>query len=369
MGRPRKASRKSWPPNLGQNPNGYYYYRNPQSGKKHGLGHEKANAFSEARAANAVLSAQKPSSLADIIMGVAQPTLAEWVATYRTLWIAQASPAVSTLRNQGAYLVRIASAEFAWRLVKDVTTVHVAKFLDEVDKESGPSTSRLMRTRLGDVFRMAITKGLIDSGKNPVSATYKAEYVVTRERLSMEQFRLIQNSAPPFLRNAMNIALLTGQRREDVLGLKFANIIGNNLFVAQGKSQGTVRLQIDMSIGLSAFGMTIADAVRLCRDAAVSEFIIHHDRSVSAARPGHPVSLNGLTQAFQRRRDALGILAADGRTPPSFHEIRSLSERLYREQYGAGFAQALLGHKNASMTATYDDLRGSGWQVIKGSPE
>jgi integrase len=43
--------------------------------------------------------------------------------------------------------------------------------------------------------------------------------------------------------------------------------------------------------------------------------------------------------------------------------IRSLSERLYREEFAADFAQAMLGHKNAQMTSKYDDLRG-GWKTI-----
>jgi integrase len=67
--------------------------------------------------------------------------------------------------------------------------------------------------------------------------------------------------------------------------------------------------------------------------------------------------------AFQRAREKAGIEASEGRTPPSFHEIRSLSERLYREEFGADFAQAMLGHKSAQMTSKYDDLRG-GWKAI-----
>jgi protein gp37 len=43
--------------------------------------------------------------------------------------------------------------------------------------------------------------------------------------------------------------------------------------------------------------------------------------------------------------------------------IRSLSERLYREEFAADLAQAMLGHKNAQMTSKYDDLRG-GWKTI-----
>ena len=41
---------------------------------------------------------------------------------------------------------------------------------------------------------------------------------------------------------------------------------------------------------------------------------------------------------------------------PSLHEVRSLSARLYRAE-GVD-VQTLLGHKNAEMTAIYEDDRG-----------
>lgn len=45
--------------------------------------------------------------------------------------------------------------------------------------------------------------------------------------------------------------------------------------------------------------------------------------------------------------------------PPTFHETRSLSMRLYAEQ-GVN-VQALSGHKDPAMTAIYTDSRGSEW--------
>lgn len=50
-------------------------------------------------------------------------------------------------------------------------------------------------------------------------------------------------------------------------------------------------------------------------------------------------------------------------TPPAFHEIRSLSARLYSEQ--GTDAQALLGHKSPDMTAIYRDVRGAEWIEVR----
>ena len=55
-------------------------------------------------------------------------------------------------------------------------------------------------------------------------------------------------------------------------------------------------------------------------------------------------------------------LTWDKGTAPTFHEQRSLSERLYREQ-GIN-TQKLLGHKTQKMTDKYQDVRGKEWQII-----
>jgi integrase len=51
--------------------------------------------------------------------------------------------------------------------------------------------------------------------------------------------------------------------------------------------------------------------------------------------------------------------------PPTFHEIRSLAIRLYSDEYGAEFAQALVGHKSSVMTDLYRDNRGREWTEVK----
>ncbi|WP_320412382.1 tyrosine-type recombinase/integrase [Candidatus Regiella insecticola] len=51
-------------------------------------------------------------------------------------------------------------------------------------------------------------------------------------------------------------------------------------------------------------------------------------------------------------------------TPPSFHEIRSLSARLHSEARSKDFAQKLLGHKSSAMTDKYRDSRRSEWNEI-----
>lgn len=369
MGRQRSAKTKAFPPNLYQNAAGYYYYTDPdkrgEKGATKGLGRDKAKAFAEARAANAVLAARQPSSLADWMAGKQDYSLAEWIPLYRELWIKQRSPAPTTLRNASAYMDILADADFAWRKLREITTAQIAQFIRETSDQRGASSALLIRSRLSDVFRMAETQGLIDMGRSPVTATYTPARVVKRERLSLEQFNAIREHAPIWLQRGMDIALMTGQRREDITNMKFADVKDGYLHVVQGKGKGAIRIRLDLNIRLDKVEKSIGDAVAACRDLIVSRHLIHHVANTGPSRPGDKLALNSLTQVFQVAREKAGIVAAEGRTPPSFHEIRSLAERLYREQYGPEFAQSILGHKNAKTTAKYDDLRGQGWMNVQ----
>lgn len=363
MGRKRLAKNKGFPPNLYQNPAGYFYYKNPKTKEQRGLGRDRAHAFSEARAANAVLATMKPSSLADWVAGKTEYTLAEWLPIYRQLWIEKVEPSDATVRVSDFYARRLAESDMAPRRLSDISTLMVAQYLDAYKAERGASSAKQMRSKLGDIFRWSETQGLIESGRNPVTATRAHKVTVARERMSLEQFLAVREEAPVWLCNAMNVALLTAQRREDVLTMKFTDWRDGRLHVVQGKSGGKVRLALDGSIRIEKVGLSIAEVVKACRDSIASPFLVHHVRHKGRAKPGHRVNGDGLAEAFAAARESAGIEAQDGRTPFTFHEIRSLSERLYREERGAEFAQMILGHKNAEMTARYDDLRGE-WKVV-----
>ncbi len=363
MGRKRLAKNRAFPANLYQNPAGYFYYRNPETKEVKGLGKDRAHAMQEARAANAAMAGRVRSSLVDWVLGKTDYTLAGWIPIYRELWEAETSPSPSTLANAVRYLKRAGESDMGKRRMAEITTAHVAAYLKEYEKGSGAASTHSMRTRLSDLFRWAETQGVIEVGKNPVTATFTPKYKVKRERLTLDQFWAIHGQGTTWLQRAMMLALTTAQRRDDIAKMKFADFKDGYLHVAQGKSKGEVKLQLDGSIRLTKVGVSIGEAVAACRDLIVSRYMVHHVEKMGLAKPGDKIPAGGLSEAFQRAREKAGIVAAEGRTPPTFHEIRSLAERLCREEFGAAFAQSILGHKNAAMTDKYDDLRG-GWMTV-----
>lgn len=74
------------------------------------------------------------------------------------------------------------------------------------------------------------------------------------------------------------------------------------------------------------------------------------------------ITTTTVSRGFVKAREATSINWGDN--PPSFHEIRSLAARLYTDEKGGEFAQRLLGHKSAMMTAKYQDNRGSEWVKV-----
>ncbi len=89
--------------------------------------------------------------------------------------------------------------------------------------------------------------------------------------------------------------------------------------------------------------------------------MIHYRHTTSQAKRGEKVTPNALTTRFKKAREKCGIIW-EKRSAPTFHEQRSLSERLYREQ-GIN-TKKLLGHKSYKMTDKYNDDRGKEWQII-----
>ncbi|MGL5423999.1 MAG: tyrosine-type recombinase/integrase [Serratia fonticola] len=92
------------------------------------------------------------------------------------------------------------------------------------------------------------------------------------------------------------------------------------------------------------------------------ERVIISSSSTKSGRDPGALHADSLTKAFVSARKESGLTFTS--TPPTFHEIRSLSGRLYEDEYGKEFAQKLLGHKSMTMTNRYLDRRQKEWIMI-----
>ncbi|MFV3198316.1 tyrosine-type recombinase/integrase, partial [Klebsiella pneumoniae] len=162
-----------------------------------------------------------------------------------------------------------------------------------------------------------------------------------------------------YMGNAMLLAIVTGQRLGDISRMKFSDIWDEHLHVEQEKTGS--KIAIPLALRCNAINWSLRDVVDRCRDYVVSPYLVHFFRTTSQAERGTQVKARTLTMNFSKARDSANINWGEG-TPATFHEQRSLSERLYAAQ-GID-TQKLLGHKSPNQTARYHDDRGKEWIKI-----
>lgn len=194
---------------------------------------------------------------------------------------------------------------------------------------------------------------------NPVTPTRAPRIEVARAWLTLETFMAIYEQVKeisPWVQRSMELALVAGQRREDLRDLGPRNVRDEKLWVTQRKTGALVCIPLDLR--LHVLGWSVGEIIARCRENIISKHLIHHN-----AKPCDPIHLQSITGAFAAARDKAGITWPADKTPPTFHDIRSLAARLYADQ--GTDAQALLGHKSADMTAVYRDARGDDWIEVK----
>jgi len=371
--RRRIASRRNWPANLRVNADGYYSYQQPGTGKSFGIGKDFRIACAEVRTLNAEVERRKGQvSLMNRVLGSVM-TLSAWCDAYEKEHLGGKQ---NTVRGMQSQLRAIKTAKFANQNLAHIQPKEIADFVKECIAERGAPMAGIIRRRLEEVFREGIAHGLIEPGKNPVEAITKPVSTVARNRLTLEDFvRMHEKSREdkerPWMTNLLELALVSGQRREDLGVMMFEQSKEGFLWIEQSKGRegNKTHLKIPLALRLDALDWSIEDILRRCRDNVMSKYVLHYSKRMGTAKPGGKIGLSTLSEQFSIVRDAVildGKMAVpEGKTPPSLHEVRSLAARLYTEQYGEKFAQALLGHKSSSMTDLYRDVRGREWTEIK----
>jgi len=368
--RKRSAARRNWPDNLYVNSEGYYWFKHPVTKKGFGLGRDFKAAAQQVRTVNAELERRKGETSLLNRIDTDEVSLRAWTETFEK---ARESINPHTLAGIRAGLNALREeTKVVDQPISRVTPKQIAEVMQKIETARGPSAAHKFRGTMLEVFREAIERGLIEVGKNPVAAVYVPEMEVKRMRLTLDDYRKIHaqaclQPADRWIANAIELAVISGQRREDIGKMLFSQIQDGYLLIEQSKGRegNRAKLRIPLALRLDVLGVTLEQVLQRCRDNVLSKNVIHLVQKTSGSKPGDSPSLPYMSKRFAKLRDDAKIAVDAGRTPATFHELRSLAARLYTEQYGAEFAQALLGHKSAEMTALYRDSRGREWTEIK----
>ncbi|MFY1779650.1 site-specific integrase [Escherichia coli] len=347
----------------------YWRYKHPVTGKFHALGTNETEAIAIATEANTRLAEQRTRQILAISDRIATSkgktiTTSTWLDRYQAIQDDRLKSGDIRLNTykQKAKPVSLLRERVGMKLISAVDVRDIAQLLDEYIAAGQPRMAQVVRSVLIDVFKEAQHYGEVPPGYNPALATKQPRRKITRQRLSLEEWKKIFDIADAshrYMGNAMLLALVTGQRLGDISKMKFSDIWDDHLHVEQEKTGS--KIAIPLSLRLNTINWSLRDIIARCRDYAVSPYLVHFFRSTSQAERGAQVKSNTLTMNFSKARDLAGIDWGDG-TPATFHEQRSLSERLYREQ-GID-TQKLLGHKSPNQTARYHDDRGKDWVTL-----
>lgn len=292
----------------------------------------------------------------------AGPTLAEWLVTYRKA-VAERGYHVQTMRNRAASLKHV-EAMWGEMALRGIRPVDIASKL----KLWTPHTARRVLGELRDVYTEAVNNGAADN--NPAAHVKPPKSPGLRKRLTLDTLQamldLSRASRQRWVPALLLLALHTGQRRGDLVKMKFADVVDGHLRVEQQKKARKLigaRVAIPLTLRLEATGMTLGEVIELCHDIGVPG-----DTLLRKAN-GKPIEMSSLSARF--REHIVSVCGEDAYKRfewPSLHEVRSLSARTYiAEGMAPATVQTLLGHKHAEMTKVYLDDRGlteADWKTV-----
>lgn len=334
-------------PNLYRDSDGYFTYRHPVTKEIFGLGKNKAHAVTQALQAN--LHFQKQAvTLLDRITGVAERTVNDWCDEYEKL------------KGKHARMKYLREG-LGHHVLERLQAVQINEWLDRWQDKK-----RMRQAMLGTakvVFGEAIGKGWIKD--NPAGDLTTPSPTTMRERMTLDDFQRIYAKAEWPLQRAMEFALMTGARRENVIRLMSADVFDGHLHIEHIKAKAgeePMKVRYPLSMYLPDVKWTLGDVVSRCRDNILSKYLIHHRAHAGRAQPGDKFRDKTIEQLFREAREAAGIVANDGHTPVTFHEIRALAKMLWDAQ-GID-TKTMLGHKTEQMAALYRDRRGRDWLTV-----
>lgn len=352
----RTAHRRNWPRGLYEPRPGYYTWRNPRTGETIAIGSVPlASAINQVHMANAHVLRSAPT-LIDKLTGKTE-TIAELLTHM------PAATAYNTAKSWRS-LDKAIKAGVGKKTCGGLTVKDCSDLIEGYAAAGKGRMAQALRTRLIAVCQKGMAKGWMAS--NPAEVTERPDVTVKRDRLTLEQFNAIlavADQVAGWLPLAMLLALVTGQDRSTVATMQRSmvqTLDGEKFLIVQrSKTRKTnAPVAIPLRLRLDVLGLSLADLLAR-RTGVVSPYYVHHLQPFGNAPVGTPVHPDKVSHHFTEARALAGIpdVMPNGKTAPTFHELRSLCKRLYERQGGVD-TKALLGHASDKTAAIYADARG-----------
>ncbi len=212
-------------------------------------------------------------------------------------------------------------AVFGRMLIVAIKPHHVRGYLDKHGQTAKARANR-EKALLSHVYNKAREWGYTDA-PNPCQGV-KGFTESGRDRYVTDaEFAAVHAKADQTLQDAMDIALLTGQRPADVLKIMLTDIRDGALFVTQNKTGAKRAIEI---VGDLAELLAPIKARKRDRQSAL---LIQDDN-------GRPLSMLAMRGRFDKARKAAGVA----------FQFRDIRAKTASDTGDLGHSQLLLGHKN-----------------------
>ena len=207
------------------------------------------------------------------------------------------------------------------------------------DKRSSKVRAKKEVKFLGTLHNWAKARGYATTA-NPVTGITRQMRAPSRRSMYVTDadFALVRKHAIRPVQDAMDIALLTGQRPADVFKMQWSDISDGVLNIKQNKTDAVVRIAIEGQL---------ADVLKAIRSRPViSRYIVSSGGS-------RPLSLTTFKRAFADARDKAEIEAQETGVTFQRWQFRDLRAKAATDSETQSDAQKLLGHKNEATTVIY----------------
>jgi integrase len=252
-----------------------------------------------------------------------------------------------TQRDYKAILVMLRQV-FGAMATNEVKPRHVADF---INVKKGRIHRNRMVTILSTVFKIAMGSWCIDEDLVNPCTVVKRWATKPRERyVTDDEFRDFRATCPPPIQIAMDLALLTGQRQGDIVGMKWdqvktpPNRADWEIWIDQGKTGKKLAISISPAIEM------VLKRARLLAPVWPREYVLRTNQRGDNRGTGY--TMDGFRAMWQR---CMRKWVAAGHENFHYHDIRakSISDNPVLEN-----AYLLSGHMDKKLTRrVYDRNR------------
>ena len=217
---------------------------------------------------------------------------------------------------------------FGRMMIESIKPHHVRGYLDKRGEQAKARANR-EKALLSDIINKAREWGYTDA-PNPCQGVKGFKESGRDRYVTDAEFRAVWDQAGQTLRDAMDMALLTGQRPADVLKIQRADIHDGALWIVQNETGAKRAIEVTGELAALVDRINARPRVRL------SAWLIQDDG-------GQPLGTFAMRSRFDKARKAAGV---------SF-QFRDLRAKAATDTGDLAHSQKLLGHRNREMTEHY----------------